>query len=91
MAPARRLGRVTGRRVNHDVARHRFVVQKAPIGHVPRAVAAEPAQTGRALGDERVKKLGPPPLQPFVAERPQIDHSLKIRLSRESVVARERI
>ena len=59
MTPARRLRCVTGRRGEHDLAGHRPIVQKPPIGHIPSPIAAKPPQTGRALGDQRRQKMGP--------------------------------
>lgn len=57
--PLRRDGRMIGGGREHDLARYRPVVQKAPIALRRRPVAAEPPQASRALGRERRQKIGP--------------------------------
>jgi len=57
--PPRRNGRMIGGGREHDLARYRLVVQKAPIALRRRPVAAEPPQASRALGRERRQKICP--------------------------------
>jgi len=75
----------------HDLARYRLVVQKAPIALRRRPVAAEPPQASRALGREAPPENPPPFFEPFVAELPQIRHALHCASFRESLVRQDGI
>jgi len=60
VAPMRRPRRMRGGGREHDLTRHRAIVQEAPEAFRPGPVAAEPSQTSAALAHESGQKIGPP-------------------------------
>ena len=76
MAPARRLGRMTGRRAEPVVAGRRCVMQKS--ANRPRSrLDLRRAGEDRPSAWRSAPPEARPPLQPFVAEQPQICHALQ--------------
>ena len=89
-AAPRRNGRMIGGGREHDLARYRLVVQKAPIALCRRPVAAEPPQASRALGRERRQKIGPLFLSRSSPNCPKSVMPCIARPSRKSLVRQDK-
>jgi len=70
MALMRRPRRMVGGGRKHDLARHRRIVQKTPEALRVGSIASKLTQTRRPLTHKSGQKIGPPFLEPFVAEPP---------------------